>query len=121
MDVLTPKDHGEEVAVFRHSLIGAIAIRSLTHGERAALLRSASEQRVRPPGCDITRCYSVPTLERWLPGARVGYRSLTETSSYFGQSYGHCYRYVPFATGLFSAFVTRPVITAPRISFRSML
>jgi len=29
MDPLTPKSHGEEVAVFRHGLIGAIALRSL--------------------------------------------------------------------------------------------
>jgi transposase InsO family protein len=72
MDSLTPKHHGEEVAVFRHSLIGAIAVRSLTHGERAALLRTASEQRVRPPGSDNTRCYSVPTLERWLYAFKRG-------------------------------------------------
>jgi putative transposase len=66
MDQLTPKNHGEEVAVFRHGLIGQIALRSLTHGERTALLRGLSAQRVRPPGCDTTRCYSIPTLERWL-------------------------------------------------------
>jgi transposase InsO family protein len=72
MDPLTPKRHGEEVAVFRHGLIGAIALRSLTHGERIALLRSVSEQRVRPPGSDTTRCYSVPTLERWLYAFKRG-------------------------------------------------
>jgi len=72
MDPLTPKNHGEEVAVFRHGLIGAIALRSLTHGERIALLRSMSEQRVRPPGSSTTRCYSVPTLERWLYAFKRG-------------------------------------------------
>ncbi len=72
MDPLTPKSHGEEVAVFRHGLIGAIALRSLTHGERISLLRSVSEQRVRPPGSDMTRCYSVPTLERWLYAFKRG-------------------------------------------------
>src|SRR6202142_4310064 len=66
MDPLTPKHHGEEVAVFRHALIGTLVSRSLTHGERIDLLRGVSEQRVRPPGSDTTRCYSVPTLERWL-------------------------------------------------------
>jgi|HubBroStandDraft_5_1064220.scaffolds.fasta_scaffold106753_2 putative transposase len=66
MDPLTPKSHGEEVAVFRHGLIGAIALRSLTHGERISLLRDISAQRVRPPGSDTTRCFSVTTLERWL-------------------------------------------------------
>jgi len=72
MDPVTPKHHGEEVAVFRHGLIGAIALRSLTHGERITLLRGVSEQRVRPPGCDTTRCYSVTTLERWLYAFKRG-------------------------------------------------
>ena len=72
MDPLTPKHHSEEVAVFRHGLIGHIAVRSLTHGERIELLRSVSEQRVRPPGSDTTRCYSVPTLERWLYAFKRG-------------------------------------------------
>ena len=66
MDSLTPKDHGEEVAVFRHSLIGELVRRELDHGERSLILRRLSEQPVRPPGSDLTRCYSVPTLERWL-------------------------------------------------------
>jgi transposase InsO family protein len=72
MDPLTPRNHGEEVAVFRHGLIGAIALRSLTHGERISLLRNLSEQRVRTPGSDTTRCYSIPTLERWLYAFKRG-------------------------------------------------
>ena len=72
MEKLTPKNHGEEVAVFRHGLIGQIALRSLTHGERTALLRGLSEERVRPPDCDTTRCYSIPTLERWLYAFKRG-------------------------------------------------
>ncbi len=72
MDHLTPKNHGEEVAVFRHGLIGAIALRTLDHGERSAMLRSLSEEHVRPPGSETTRCYSVPTLERWLYAFKAG-------------------------------------------------
>ena len=72
MDPLTPKSHGEEVAVFRHGLIGALVVRSLSHGERIALLRDISEQRVRPPGSPTTRCYSVTTLERWLYAFKRG-------------------------------------------------
>jgi transposase InsO family protein len=72
MDPLTPKHHGEEVAVFRHGLVGHIAVLSLTHGERIAMLRKVSEQCVRPPGSDLTRCYSVPTLERWLYAFKRG-------------------------------------------------
>jgi putative transposase len=72
MDHLTPKHHGEEVAVFRHGLIGQIALSALDHGERSAQLRRISEQRVRPPGSDTTRCYAVPTLERWLYAFKKG-------------------------------------------------
>jgi putative transposase len=72
MDHLTPKNHAEEVAVFRHGLIGSIALGALDHGERSSLLRRLSEQRVRPPGSDTTRCYSVPTLERWLYAFKKG-------------------------------------------------
>ena len=68
MDDLTPKDYGETVALFRHGLIGELAIRAslLDHGQRSEELRRLSAQRVRPPGSETTRCYSVATLERWL-------------------------------------------------------
>ena len=57
MDDMTPKDYGETVALFRHGLIGELAIRAslLDHGERSEELRRLSEQRVRPPGSDTTR------------------------------------------------------------------
>lgn len=72
MDRLTPKNHGEEVAIFRHGLIGELALRELDHGERSDALRQLSERRVRPPGSDTTRRYSVPTLERWLYAFKRG-------------------------------------------------
>jgi transposase InsO family protein len=69
---MTPTNHGEEMAVFRHSLIGELAVRELDHGERSAELRRLSEQRVRPPGSETTRRYSVTTLERWLYAFKKG-------------------------------------------------
>ena len=72
MESLTPRNHLEEVALFRHALIGELANRSLDRGEQVAELRRISEQRVRPPGSDVTRCYAVPTLERWLYAFRKG-------------------------------------------------
>lgn len=72
MESLTPKNHLEEVALFRHALIGEIANRSMDRGELAAELRRISEQRVRPPGSDTTRTYAVPTLERWVYAFRKG-------------------------------------------------
>lgn len=73
MDDLTPKNHGEAVAVFRHGLIGELAVRAdLDHGARIEALRRLSQQRVRPPGSDTSRCFSVPTLERWLYAFKRG-------------------------------------------------
>ncbi|MEO8754183.1 MAG: helix-turn-helix domain-containing protein [Casimicrobiaceae bacterium] len=72
MEHLSPKNHGEEVAVFRHGLIGELAVRELDHGERSEALRRLSEQRVRAPGSDTTRRYSVATLERWLYAFKQG-------------------------------------------------
>ena len=72
MEPLSPRDHGEEVAVFRYGLLGQVVSRPLDHGERAAELRRISGQRVRPPGSDTTRTYSIPTLERWLYAYRKG-------------------------------------------------
>src|SRR5437762_11415158 len=66
MDLSTPTDHGEAVATFRHAIIGALSTRgSLEHGELAEAIRELSKQRVRPPGADSSRTYSVATLERW--------------------------------------------------------
>ncbi len=72
MEHLIPKNHGEEMAVFRHGLIGELAVRELDHGERSEALRRLSEQRVRAPGSDMTRRYSVATLERWLYAFKKG-------------------------------------------------
>jgi len=44
----------------------------LDHGQRSEELRRLSEQRVRPPGSDTTRRYSVATLERWLYAFKEG-------------------------------------------------
>ncbi len=57
MDSVRPRDHGEEVAVFRYGLLGQLVTCSLEHGELAAELRRLSQQRVRPPGSDSTRTY----------------------------------------------------------------
>ena len=65
-DSLKPKDSVEAVAVFRAQVIGALLCRDPeSHGELADSLRQLSEQPVRPPGRDTSRCFSVATLERW--------------------------------------------------------
>lgn len=72
MPALAPSDHSEEVAIFRSQVIGTIAHRELTRGELKAELRRLSHQRYRPPDADVTRMFSVPTLERWLYRYRHG-------------------------------------------------
>ena len=72
MEKLVPKDSREALAVFRSQVIGALMHRSLSRGELRAALRELSTQRFRPPGAERTRCFSVPTLERWYYRWRKG-------------------------------------------------
>jgi hypothetical protein len=72
MKNLTPKDHAEAVATFRHAVIGPLCARELSHGELAEMLREIASTRVRPPGSKVAKTYSVPTLERWLYAYRQG-------------------------------------------------
>jgi transposase InsO family protein len=65
MEKLVPKDHGEEVAVFRSQLIGPLVHQALTRGQLRSALEELAKKPVRWPGSDHTRCVSVPTLERW--------------------------------------------------------
>lgn len=69
---LKPKDHAEEVAIFRSEIVGALTRRDLDHGELAATLKDLSAERYRPPGADSTRRFSIPTLERWYYAYKAG-------------------------------------------------
>ena len=72
METLTPKDHAEEVALFRSEVVGALTRLDLPRGELAARLEALSQQRFRPPGASATRTFAVPTLERWYRLYRKG-------------------------------------------------
>jgi transposase InsO family protein len=65
MEMLLPKSHAEEVALFRSEVVGALTRQQLSHGGLKAELRALSRVRFRPPGADSTRTFSVTTLERW--------------------------------------------------------
>jgi putative transposase len=65
MESLSPKNHAESVAIFRQTVIGSLLLREFSHGELRAELEALSRQRFRPPEAASTRCYAVPTLERW--------------------------------------------------------
>jgi putative transposase len=72
MEKLVPKDRREEIALFRSSIIGALAARDLDHGELRAEFEELAKERFRPPGGRVTRHYSIPTLERWYYAYRRG-------------------------------------------------
>ena len=72
MEKLVPKDHREAVAVFRSQVIGALVHRGLSRGELRQALTQLSQQRFRPPGSQVLRGFSVPTLERWFYRWRKG-------------------------------------------------
>jgi transposase InsO family protein len=65
MEPLSPKNHAERVAIFRHTVIGRLLLREFVHGELRQEMEALSQQRLRPPGADSTRCYAVSTIERW--------------------------------------------------------
>lgn len=72
MDTLTPRDHAEEVALFRAQIIGPLARSALARGELRAELTALSARAFRPPGLERTRTYGRSTLERWLYAYREG-------------------------------------------------
>ena len=73
MKTIEARDRAEEVALFRHGIIGALATRdTLAHGELAEALRRIAEEIHRPPEADRTRHFSVATLERWLYAYKKG-------------------------------------------------
>jgi transposase InsO family protein len=75
---LKPKDHAEDVALFRAQLLGPVLHAELCRGELLAELRAVAQKRFVPPGSDTSRTYSVPTLLRWrrayLKGGLAGLR-----------------------------------------------
>lgn len=83
MKSLTPKSHAEAVAVFRHGVMGALTQSQMDRGQLASALTALSTQRFVPPRATASRCFSVPTLERWyyaykkrgLPGLMPSARS----------------------------------------------
>ena len=59
-------DRGQQMAMFRSEIIGALLHRELSRGELQNELRELSQHLFRPPGSERTRTFSVATLERWL-------------------------------------------------------
>ena len=62
---LQPKDHSEEIALFRAQILGPVLHRELARGELKSELEVLSKRAFRPPGSDRTRTFSACTLMRW--------------------------------------------------------
>jgi len=61
---LAPKDHAEEIAIFRAQVIGPLLTREFTsRGELAEEIRRLARVYHRPPGLRVSRKYSQPTIE----------------------------------------------------------
>lgn len=88
-DKLRPRDHAEEVALFRAQVLGPVLNRDLQRGELLAELRVLATRRFRPPRADRSRTFAVPTLLRWhrryrkhgLEGLRPASRRLGDALS----------------------------------------
>lgn len=72
MDMLTPNDHAEAVALFRSEVVGSLTRLDLPRGALSARIEVLSKQRFRPPGATATRTFAVPTLERWYRKYKKG-------------------------------------------------
>ena len=71
-DEFRPRDHAEEVAVFRFGVIGSVAQCLLTHGALRAALMEQTHKSFRPPGAASPRTFGYATLERWYYAHRAG-------------------------------------------------
>ena len=75
-----PRSHAEEVALFRHAIIGDLLVSELTPGALNATLKERASKRYRPPGASASRSYHWKTLQRWLLSARKGLTDLQPAS-----------------------------------------
>ena len=67
-----PRDHGEAIALFRASIVGAVVQRELSRGELAIALRTIAACKYRPPGSRVSKQFSLATVERWFYAYRRG-------------------------------------------------
>lgn len=72
MKIPRPKDHSEEIALFRCQIVGALVRRELERGQLRRELRELSSTYYRPPGSSVTRRFSISTLERWYYAYKSG-------------------------------------------------
>ena len=72
--------HLEQLALFRHAVIGDLVVSDLPRGELQTELKRRAQRRYRPPGARASRTYHWKTLQRWLHRARAGLEALQPVS-----------------------------------------
>lgn len=80
IDSEPPLTHAQEVALFRHAVIGDLLVSDLQPGALNATLKERANRRYRPPGVTASRSYHWKTLQRWLLSARKGLTALEPAS-----------------------------------------
>lgn len=60
-----PVDHAEEVALFRHSIIGSLIGQIFSHGQLKEAIKELSKKHWRAPGSDVSKRFGSSTIERW--------------------------------------------------------
>lgn len=73
---LPTPNHAEQVALFRHGVVGDLITSDLEVGELQAELKKRAKRLYRPPGSKTTRTYHWKTLQRWLYDARESLAAL---------------------------------------------
>ena len=77
---LPTPNHAEQVALFRHGVVGDLITSDLEIGDLQTELKKRATRRYRPPGSTVTRTYHWKTLQRWLYDAREGLAALQPES-----------------------------------------
>jgi transposase InsO family protein len=80
--------HADEVALFRHAIVGDLVTCDLPPGALIQELKRRAAQRYRPPSSTVTRTYHYKTLQRWLMAARQGFQELYASSRKKGFALG---------------------------------
>ena len=73
-------NRAEVLALFRHAIVGDLAVSDLPRGALQQELKQRAKRRYRPPGATASRTYHWKTLQRWLLAAREGLSALQSTS-----------------------------------------
>lgn len=77
---MTPRlprpSRAEEIALFRHAILGDLLARDLEHGELQDELKARADRRYRPPGARASRSFHWKTLQSWYYQAKKGVDAL---------------------------------------------